>query len=150
MLNEKEALFKKASYIVDKINRKIREKWLNQEELWKKIWVTQSSVNQYLNLSKIYSSEKYYIRMLEALNFWENEINTIIKESRRIQRNAEFWDLQLDNENNEEIKNFLKMSREEQRQYFLKQIALSVKGINRDAFIKDLDSTIDFFINKYK
>ena len=91
MITEKEAQFKKASYIVNKINRKIAEKKITQEDFWKMIWVTQASINQYLNLSKIYSSEKYYIRMLEALNFSEREINDIMLEARKIKNNAENW-----------------------------------------------------------
>lgn len=147
MISEKEAEFKKASFIVNKINRKIAEKRITQEEFWKKVWVTQASINQYLNLSKIYSSEKYYIRMLEALDFSEKEIKEIMLEARRIKNIAENW---WEMEEQTEIQNFLKMSREEQRKYFLEQMALSVKWVNKEAFIKDLDTTIDFFINKYK
>ena len=147
MITEKEAQFKKALYIVNKINRKIAEKKITQEEFWKMIWVTQASINQYLNLSKIYSSEKYYIRMLEALNFSEKEINDIMLEARKIKNNAENW--LADNEN-EEIEKFKKMTREEQREYFLWQMALSVNWKNREAFIADVDKTIDFFLEKYK
>lgn len=146
MITEKEAQFKKASYIVNKINRKIAEKKITQEEFWKMIWVTQASINQYLNLSKIYSSEKYYIRMLEALNFSEKEINDIMLEARKIKNNAENWEI---NEN-DEIEKFKKMTREEQREYFLWQMALSVNWKNREAFIADVDKTIDFFLEKYK
>ncbi len=146
MITEKEAQFKKASYIVNKINRKIAEKKITQEEFWKMIWVTQASINQYLNLSKIYSSEKYYIRMLEALNFSGKEINDIMLEARKIKNNAENWEI---NEN-DEIEKFKKMTREEQREYFLWQMALSVNWKNREAFIADVDKTIDFFLEKYK
>ncbi len=147
MITEKEAQFKKASYIVNKINRKIAEKKITQEDFWKMIWVTQASINQYLNLSKIYSSEKYYIRMLEALNFSEREINDIMLEARKIKNNAENW---LEDNENEEIEKFKKMTREEQREYFLWQMALSVNWKNREAFIADVDKTIDFFLEKYK
>ena len=147
MITEKEAQFKKASYIVNKINRKIAEKKITQEDFWKMIWVTQASINQYLNLSKIYSSEKYYIRMLEALNFSEREINEIMIEARKIKNNAENW---LEDNENEEIEKFKKMTREEQREYFLWQMALSVNWKNREAFIADVDKTIDFFLEKYK
>ena len=147
MITEKEAQFKKASYIVNKINRKIAEKKITQEDFWKMIWVTQASINQYLNLSKIYSSEKYYIRMLEALNFSEREINDIMLEARKIKNNAENW---LEDNENEELEKFKKMTREEQREYFLWQMALSVNWKNREAFIADVDKTIDFFLEKYK
>ena len=42
------------------------------------------------------------------------------------------------------------MTREEQRAYFLKQMAFSVSWKNRDAFMEDVDKTIDFFLEKYK
>ena len=42
------------------------------------------------------------------------------------------------------------MTREEQREYFLWQMALSVNWKNREAFIADVDKTIDFFLEKYK
>ena len=147
MIREREALFKKASYIVDKINRKMQEKKITQEELWKKMNLSQASINQYLTLAKMYSNEKYYIRMLEALEFNEIQIKEILLEARRIKNNAENW---VDISYDDKINNFLKMSEEEKEKFFLDQIALSVKWINREAFKKDLQETINFFINKYK
>ncbi len=147
MITEREALFKKASYIVDKINRKMQEKKITQEELWKKMNLSQASINQYLTLAKMYSNEKYYIRMLEALEFNEIQIKEILLEARRIKNNAENW---VDISYDDKINNFLKMSEEEKEKFFLDQIALSVKWINREAFKKDLQETINFFINKYK
>ena len=95
----------------------------------------------------MYSNEKYYIRMLEALEFNEIQIKEILLEARRIKNNAENW---VDISYDDKINNFLKMSEEEKEKFFLDQIALSVKWINREAFKKDLQETINFFINKYK
>lgn len=100
---------------------------------------------------KIIWSDKLFKRIAEALWIWDKEVNEIFKNADlELTRRKYPEEFEEKKDNNEEIQNFLKMTREEQRQYFLNQMALSVKWVNKEAFIKDLDTTIDFFINKYK
>ena len=80
--------------------------------------------------------------------FTDKDVKEIERKAKENLYRREYW--KEINNNSEEIEKFKKMTREEQREYFLWQMALSVNWKNREAFIADVYKTIDFFLEKYK
>lgn len=133
-------------YIVNSINSELEKRKITKTELAERIWITQPAVTPFLTMKRMWTDD-YYEKIMKWF-LTESEIKKIFQKADEELYKYKYW--KEINNNSEEIEKFKKMTREEQREYFLWQMALSVNWKNREAFIADVDKTIDFFLEKYK
>ena len=136
----------RGAYIGAELKKIIEEKWIQIIEIAAKAWTSQPNVSNALNAKKSFSDD-FFRKIAEAIPLTDIEIKKIFQRADQEEYRYKYW---TDIEKSDEIEEFKKMTREEQRAYFLKQMAFSVSWKNRDAFIEDVDKTIDFFLEKYK
>ena len=126
----------RGAYIGAELKKIIEEKWIQIIEIAAKAWTSQPNV-----------SNDFFRKIAEAIPLTDTEIKKIFQKADQEEYRYKYW---TDIEKSDEIEEFKKMTREEQRAFFLKQMAFSVSWKNRDAFMEDVDKTIDFFLEKYK
>ena len=151
MKNVKAKIFDNTKYQIEFFRIFLNEsnkKWFNSiSEIAKNVNIPQPELSNIFSWKKWLIEEKFN-QLMGWLWFTDKDVKEIERKAKENLYRREYW--KEINNNSEEIEKFKKMTREEQREYFLWQMALSVNWKNREAFIADVDKTIDFFLEKYK